>query len=72
MPFGLPMRVVSLDGGRAVCEHETGTCNVGLALGAGETVNIGDYVLVRDNAAVRKVAADEAFLTGRIMNDLLG
>lgn len=69
MCLGIPMRVTSINGNKALCE-QSGT-KVEVYIDLVEDVKVGDYVLIHAGFAIKKLTAEDASETLQLLNEVL-
>lgn len=71
MCLAIPMQVREIDGFKAVCEAKGVTRDVSLFMLQGESIDIGDHVLVHVGYAIQKIPAEEAAASWELLDEVL-
>jgi hydrogenase expression/formation protein HypC len=69
MCLGIPMKVIEINGNKAICEQ--GGTLIETYLDMLEDVKIGDYVLIHAGFAIKKISEEDASETIRLLNEIL-
>ncbi len=69
MCLGIPMQVIKIDGNKGICEQ--GGTAIEAYLDMVDNVKVGDYVLIHAGFAIKKLSAEDASETIRLLNEVL-
>ena len=71
MCLAVPMQIIDLDGFQARCSAKGVERDVSLFLLQGESLNVGDYVLIHVGYAIQKLTEDEARSSWELFDQIL-
>ena len=71
MCLGIPMQVKSLDEFTAKCEAKNVIREASLLMMQGETISVGDYLVIHGGYAIQKVTEQEAQAAWEIYDQML-
>lgn len=71
MCLGVPMRVIEIDGFRAVCEARGIRREASLFLLQHESVRVGDLVMIHVGSAIQKMTEEEASTAWALYDEML-
>lgn len=69
MCLGIPMKVVKIEGNKAICEQ--GGVSIEVYLDMLEDVSVGDYVLIHAGFAIKRLSEEDARETINLLNEVL-
>lgn len=69
MCLGIPMKVLKIEGNKAICEH--GGVSIEAYLDMLEDVTVGDYVLIHAGFAIKRLSEEDAQETINLLNEVL-
>jgi hydrogenase expression/formation protein HypC len=72
MCLTIPMKIVTIDGFNARCEAKGVKRDVSLFMMQGESVAVGDFVMVHVGYAVQKMTPQEARASWDLFDQILG
>lgn len=71
MCLGIPMQVKSIDQYQARCEARGVERSVSLFMLQGESIELGDYVVVHMGNAIEKISPQDAFMAWEVYDQML-
>jgi hydrogenase expression/formation protein HypC len=71
MCFGIPMQIIEINGFSVRCEARGTTREAGLFLLQGESLTVGDYVIVHLGHAIQKISEQQAHSTWELLDEML-
>ena len=71
MCLAVPMQITNINGFEATCSTRGVERDVSLFLLQGESVSIGDYVLIHVGYAIQKLSAEQAQSTWELFDQIL-
>ena len=72
MCLAIPMKIVVIDGFNAHCEAKGVKRDVSLFMMQGESVEVGDFVMVHAGYAIQKMTPQEACSSWELFDQVLG
>ena len=71
MCLAVPMKITSIDGFSATCEAKGIEREVSLFMLQGESIEVGDHVLIHVGYAIQKVSEEEARATWDLFDEII-
>lgn len=71
MCLAVPMKITRIDGFNATCEAKGIEREVSLFMLQGDSIEIGDHVLIHVGYAIQKISEEEARLTWELFDEVL-
>jgi hydrogenase expression/formation protein HypC len=71
MCLAIPMQIKEIDGFNARCEAKGVARDVSLFMMQGESLSVGDYVMVHVGYAIQKVSSQHARSTWELFDEML-
>jgi len=72
MCLTIPMKIVTIDGFNARCEAKGVQRDISLFMMQGESVAVGDFVMVHVGYAIQKMTPQEARASWELFDQILG
>ncbi len=71
MCLAIPMQIIHIDGFNARCAAKGVERDASLFLLQGETLELGDYILIHVGYAIQKISEEEANSTWELLDQML-
>jgi hydrogenase expression/formation protein HypC len=71
MCLAVPMKITAIDGYQCTCEAQGIERDVSLFMLQGESISVGDHILVHVGYAIQKVSEEEAAASWALFDEVL-